>query len=108
MKEHIDCKQWTCLSEEQRQRLIPWLLGTGNLKILHYSRYFTIKRCIDFIRHYHQIDIYTVNELWCIQLFDLCDCANDQVPCVYETDSTELIDSLYQSMLWILDCLMDS
>lgn len=102
MKQHIDVKQWEILSEEQQQRIIPWLVGTGNLTLLHYSRYWTIGRSINFIRKHHQLNIYTVDETWVVQLFELDVCANDiWKSCVYETDSKELIDALFESILWI-------
>jgi hypothetical protein len=105
MKQHIDARQWECLSEVRQQRLTPWLLGTGGLTTVHYSRFWTIGRSIDFIRHHHQMDIYTVNKEWCVQLFDLGTCANDAQSCIYENSSKELIDALYECMLWILDRL---
>lgn len=103
MKQHIDVKQWEELKTDQQQRIIPWLIGTGNLTQKHYSRYWTIGKCIEFIRQHHQIDMYTVNEDWCIQLFDLNDCANDQRSCVYENSCKEVIDILFECVDWILD-----
>lgn len=86
---------------------MPWLIGTGDLTQKHYSRYWTIGECIEFIRHHHQIDFYTVDDIWCVQLFDLCDCANDQKPCIYESSSKELIDVLFESIIWILERIND-
>lgn len=100
MKQQINLEQWNSLSKEQQERLIPLLVGAGGQ--------LSIVSCIEFIRHHHQLDIYTVNEDWCIQLFDLSDCANDEVDCIYENSSIELIDVLFMAMLWILDRLMDS
>lgn len=69
---------------------------------------FTGLRMIGLIREYHQIDLYTVNEKWCIQLFDLNDCANDQNDCSYEDNNTELIDLLFDCVKWLNDSLKDS
>lgn len=108
MKQHIYAVQWETLSEEQQQRLTPWLIGTGNLTKKHYSRFWTIGKSLEFVRQHHQMDIYTVDETWGIQLFDLNDCANDEKSCIYENNGKELIDVLYECIIWILDRLMDS
>lgn len=108
MKQHIDVKQWESLSDEQQQRLIPWLIGSGGLTGKHYSRYWTVGKSIEFIRNHNQMDIYTVNEYWCVQLFDLNDCANDQKSCVHENDSEELVDAIFECIIWILECLIDA
>jgi len=107
VKQHIDAKQWETINKDQQQRLIPWLLGTGNLTTVHYSRYFTIGKLIEFVRYHHQMDIYTVDDIWCVQLFDLNDCANDQKDCIYENHSKELVDALLECTLWISDRLID-
>lgn len=62
---------------------------------------------IELIREYHQIDMYTVDENWCIQLFDLNVCANDQESCIYENSNEELIDLLFQCLKWLNERLRD-
>lgn len=51
-----------------------------------------MEELIKKLRELHQINIYSVNEDWCIQLFDLDVCPNDydvqpcrEFECVYET-----------------------
>lgn len=61
----------------------------------------TIGKLIECIRNHHQVGIYTVNENWCVQLYNLKDCANDEVSCIYENSSRELTDVLFECILWI-------
>lgn len=68
---------------------------------------FTGLPMIGFIREYYQMDIYTVNDNWCIQLFDLNDCANDQKSCVYENSSEELINLLFDGIKFVFEILAD-
>lgn len=56
---------------------------------------------IEFIREYHQMNMYTVNDIWCVQLLDLSDCGNDNSPCIYENDNKELLDVLWTCFLWV-------
>lgn len=63
----------------------------------------TIGNLLEVIRKYHQIDVYTVDSNWCIQLFDFDVAANDQVDCIYENHHEELINVLYGSLEWIYD-----
>lgn len=56
---------------------------------------------IKSIRACNQMQIYTVNETWCIQLFDPDICANDEIDCVYETSSENLIDALKDAHSWL-------
>jgi hypothetical protein len=37
-----------------------------------------------------------------VQLFDLKDCVNDGVDCVYENNSEELVDVLFETLKWSL------
>ncbi|WPS85538.1 hypothetical protein SMD22_00325 (plasmid) [Brevibacillus halotolerans] len=59
----------------------------------------------EIIRKYHQLIIYTVNDDWCIQLFDHDVAANDDVECNYENSRSELIEVLYISLGWVYDHL---
>jgi len=68
----------------------------------------TIEQLIKQIREYHQMDIYTVNESWCIQLFEPHVCANDEESCVYECDNESLLIVLEQAWEWITDRWRDS
>lgn len=56
---------------------------------------------ISKIREFHQMTIYTVNDHWCIQLFDINVAANDMIDCLFETSSTELIKVLRYALEWI-------
>ncbi|TQR29418.1 hypothetical protein [Brevibacillus brevis] len=66
-----------------------------------------IGQLIEVIRAHHQLDIYTVGEHWCVQLFDPNVDANDGVSCISEGSSTELVNALYDALEWIYDCLTD-
>ncbi len=64
---------------------------------------------IDLIRHHHQIDLYTVNGNWWLQLFDLIDCPDDiDVSCVWENDNKELNKLLISAAEYIAECVYDS
>lgn len=67
----------------------------------------TIGGLLEVIRKYHQINLYTVNEDWCIQLFENYEQANDEIPCLYEHYSENLIRLLYATMERIYDRLND-
>lgn len=68
----------------------------------------TIGGLLEVIRKYHQIIIYTVDERWCIQLFEHDEPTNDDVSCCYENNWSELINLLYVAMEWIYDRLDDN
>lgn len=54
------------------------------------------------LRQYHQLNVYTVGELWCIQLFDLDTDTNDiGVICIYEDDNKSLETLLLDAMAWV-------
>lgn len=62
------------------------------------------------LRELHQMDIYTVNEYWCIQLFELDVCANDysvqpcvEFQCIYENSNTKLLKVLKDAYEWALE-----
>ncbi|MED4600106.1 hypothetical protein P9314_05200 [Paenibacillus validus] len=66
-----------------------------------------MEELIKKLRGLHQIQIYTVNEHWCIQLFDLDVCANDydvqpcpKFECVFETSGTVLYNVLSDALEW--------
>ncbi|BCC54937.1 hypothetical protein [Bacillus cereus] len=59
------------------------------------------------LRELHQINIYSVDENWCIQLFDLDVCPNDygvqpcpEFECVFETSGNVLYDVLSDALEW--------
>lgn len=56
---------------------------------------------IQVLRVHHQIQIYTVNEVWCVQLFDLDVSANDQIDCVFEIGEKTLINALKGALEWV-------
>ncbi|PZT52003.1 hypothetical protein DN757_29705 [Paenibacillus silvae] len=68
----------------------------------------TIGGLIEVIRQYHQIILYTVDECWCVQLFEHDEATNDAESCCYENSGTELIELLYTTMEWIYDRLNDN
>lgn len=113
MKKHVTINELNQLGEERLSRLVMLIvekiyrlpLGEEEETI---AEHIDIPYLIEFIRNHHQMDIYTVNEKWCVQLFDLNVCANDQESCVYENDRNELIDVLFECVVWILDILVDS
>lgn len=67
----------------------------------------TIGGLLEVIRRYHQIGIYTVDDDWCIQLFELEEPANDEIPCLYESFGPDLIKLLYVTIEPIYDRLND-
>jgi hypothetical protein len=60
-----------------------------------------VEELIMRLREQHQMDIYTVNEQWCIQLFELDVCANDiGISCDFETSGKNLSDLLIEALDW--------
>ncbi|WP_339194638.1 hypothetical protein MKY95_23280 [Paenibacillus sp. FSL P4-0176] len=68
----------------------------------------TIGGLLEVIRRYHQLGIYTADDDWCIQLFELEESANEEIPCLYENFGSDLIKLLYVTMEWIYDRLNDN
>lgn len=69
-----------------------------------------MEELIQKLRELHQMDIYTVDENWCIQLFELDVCANDydvqpcqRFECVFETSGTVLYNVLSDALEWAED-----
>ena len=57
---------------------------------------------ITSLRQYHQLNIYTVGEQWCLQLFDLDVDTNDiGVSCIYEDQNLNLDNLLIDAMEWV-------
>lgn len=53
------------------------------------------------LRERHQIDIYSSNEQWCVQLFELDICPNDiGISCEFETSDESLHDALTEALKW--------
>lgn len=86
-------------------------LGTGavvafdNLKDVINDGQFAIsfEQVVEELRKHYQLCIYTVNEHWCIQLFDHDIAANDNVSCIYETSSLKLNDTLQEAFKWMVE-----
>lgn len=74
-----------------------------NCEVFDLVNIVTVGNLLEVLRKYHQINVYTVNTSWCIQLFDFDVAANDQVDCIYENHRDELIDVLYASLAWVYD-----
>ncbi|MGG5832177.1 hypothetical protein ACQ4LK_17915 [Bacillus pumilus] len=53
------------------------------------------------LRERHQLEIYTVNEQWCVHLFQLDICPNDiGISCDFETNGTSLNEVLTEALEW--------
>ena len=50
------------------------------------------------LRRYVQFDFYTVNNMYCLQLFDKNVSANDGIDCIYE-DSDEILEILFDDAI---------
>lgn len=56
------------------------------------------------LRERHQMDIYSSNEQWCVQLFKLDICPNDiGISCEFETSNESLHDALTEALEWSSD-----
>lgn len=74
------------------------LKGDANTPLL------TAGQLIEFIREFAQMNIYTVDERWCIQLLNLEDAVNDiDVSPIWENHSNTLIDVLFMAVEYICD-----
>lgn len=60
-----------------------------------------LEQKILLIRKYNQMDLYTVDKLWCLQLFDLEICANDEVTCIWESSSEDLNELMNEALEYI-------
>lgn len=57
---------------------------------------------ISFLRQHHQLNVYTVSENWCVQLFDLDVDTNDiGASCIYEDQNTNLDNLLIEAIEWV-------
>ena len=101
LKHHITPKQAEELGDENFYDLFDEVVRRNDWAKYHHKKV-TIAKLIESIRVYYQMNIYTVNEFWCVQLFDLKDCVNDGVDCVYENNSEELVDVLFETLKWSL------
>lgn len=73
------------------------------VKINTYEK-LTIEELIKQIRNHNQIQIYTVYEEWCIQLFDLSVCPNDiDVSCNWESSDKDLKKILIRALEYIVE-----
>lgn len=66
-----------------------------------------MEEIIKKLRELHMMDIYTVNEFWCVDLFELDVCSNDydvqpsfKFESVFETSGTHLYDVLCNALKW--------
>lgn len=69
----------------------------------YWDRHLHIGSLIQFIRGYCQMNIFTVDDTWCVQLFDLDVSANDLVSCIYENSNDDLVSVLFESLLWAME-----
>ena len=95
MKQRIEPEDLEQLSDKQK-RVLKELYGQNGLPL------FSVGQLIEIIRKLRQMDIYTVDDWWYVQLFDLETCANDGRDCESESSSRELCDALWQTVREIL------
>ncbi|OAS19272.1 hypothetical protein [Paenibacillus oryzisoli] len=60
------------------------------------------------LRELHQMMMFTVDETWCIQLFELNVAANDMIDCIYESGSKNLYNELSDALEWAEDRVRQS
>jgi hypothetical protein len=101
MKQHILPKQAKQLTEEQFYSLFEDIVPRKDWANYHHKKV-TTGKLIEILRSYGQISIYTVHTDWCIELFDRKVSANDGESPLYQTSHNELIDALFNCLLWIL------
>lgn len=65
--------------------------------------YLNIEEMLLKIREFNQFNLYTVDEYYCIQLFDLEVCANDEVSCNSEFQHKDLKKLLILALLDIAE-----
>lgn len=58
----------------------------------------SIEKMLLKIREFNQFNLYTVNENYCIQLFDLEVCANDEINCISEFSNKDLKKVLIRAL----------
>ena len=104
MKQHLLPKQVLEVTKEQFYSLFPddqhsvdRLVDRKDYATFHHKK-MTIGKLIKTIRIRNQLQIYTVDNVWCVQLFESHICANDEVDCIWENSSKELVDVLWQAV----------
>ncbi|MDM0868821.1 hypothetical protein QTI59_15410 [Clostridium perfringens] len=61
----------------------------------------SLEQKISLIRKYNQMDLYTVDKYWCLQLFHLEFTANDEVDCIWESSSEDLNKLINETLEYI-------
>lgn len=64
----------------------------GNIKSM------SIEEMLLKIREFNQFNLYSVNEDYCIQLFDLEVCGNDEIDCISEFSNKDLKKILIEAL----------
>lgn len=59
------------------------------------------------IREFNQYNLYTVNENFCLQLFELDECANDEISCLWEASDKELRKILIKALEYISESIFN-
>lgn len=101
MKQHILPKQAKELTEEQFYDLFEEIVPRKDWANYHHKKV-TVGKLIEIIRGYAQVNIYSLHTDWCVQIFDRKVSIDDDQPCLYESMQKELVDALFNSLLWIL------
>lgn len=99
MKQHILPKQAKQLTEPQFYELFEEIVPRKDWANYHHKKV-TIGKLIEVLRGYGQISFFTVHTDWCIQLFDSKVSAEDDQTPLYETSQKDLIDALFNCLLW--------
>jgi aminopeptidase-like protein len=102
LKQHITPNQAKKLTEKQFYGLFAELVPRKDWANYHHKK-ITIGKLLEIIREYCQMDIHTVNENWCVQLFNIDGGANNRDSCICANQGKELIDVLFDSLLWIIE-----
>lgn len=104
MKQNISLEQIEMLNYND-QKLLVKEIGIYDCEQM------TVGKLIEFIRKYYQMDVYTVDNSWHIQLFEPEIAPNmDEVSCIYEEGygKNELVDVLFTCVVWILVQIRDN
>lgn len=86
-----------CVLDKDKLRQLAIMKKKGKVVI----PLLTEGQLIDVIRDFAQMNIYTVDENWCIQLFEFDVAANDNTDCIYEASDKKLINVLFGALGWL-------
>jgi hypothetical protein len=99
LKQHVTPKQAQEFTENQFYSLFDEVVPRKDWANYHHKK-LTIGKIIEVIRIYYQVDIRASDDNWRIQLFDSGVSTTNLHSCTHEDSGAELLDVLFNSLIW--------